>query len=106
MPKFMFTGSYTQVGAKGFAKEGGTARREAVAKMAESVGGKLDALYFALGADDFYVILDLPDTAAAATISVNANQTGALTGRTIVLMTPEEMDAALKRTVQYRAPGT
>jgi uncharacterized protein with GYD domain len=106
MPKFMFTGSYTQEGAKGLAKEGGTARREAVAKMAESVGGKLDAVYFAFGADDFYVILDLPDTAAAAAISVKASQTGALTGRTIVLMTPEEMDAALKTTVRYRAPGT
>lgn len=53
IPKFMYVGSYTQEGAKGFAKKGGTARREAVAKMAESMGGKLDALYFAFGEDDF-----------------------------------------------------
>ena len=44
MPKFMFTGSYTREGAKGLARERGTARREAVAKMAESVGGKLYAV--------------------------------------------------------------
>jgi uncharacterized protein with GYD domain len=106
MPKFMFVGSYTHQGAKGLAKEGGTARRAAVAKAAESVGGKLDALYFGFGADDFYVLLDLPDSAAATAISVNANQTGTVTGRTISLVTPEEMDAALKMHVQYRAPGT
>ncbi len=106
MPKFMFVGSYTHEGSKGLAKEGGTARRAAAAKAAESVGGKLEALYFAFGADDFYAVFDLPDTAAAAAISVKASGTGALTGRTIPLITPEEMDAALKKTVQYRAPGT
>jgi uncharacterized protein with GYD domain len=105
MPKFMVVGSYTHEGAKGLAKEGATARRAAIAEAAESVGGKVEAVYFAFGSDDFYVVLDLPDSAAAAAISVKANQTGTVTSRTVLLMTPEEMDAALKRNVRFRPPG-
>jgi uncharacterized protein with GYD domain len=106
MPKFMLVASYTHEGAQGLAKEGGTARRAAFAKAVEGLGGKLDAAYFAFGEADVFAVLDLPDAAAAAALSVNMNQTGAITARTILLMTPEEMDAALKKTVQYRAPGT
>lgn len=40
--------------------EGGSGRRDAVAKLASSVGGKLEAFYFAFGSDDFYVIVDAP----------------------------------------------
>jgi uncharacterized protein with GYD domain len=105
VPKFMVVGSYTPEGAKGLAKEGATARRAAIAEDAESVGGKVEAVYFAFGSDDFYIVLDLPDSAAAAAISVAANQTGTVTSRTILLMTPEEMDAALKRNVRFRPPG-
>ncbi|HTR15203.1 MAG TPA: GYD domain-containing protein, partial [Roseiarcus sp.] len=99
MPKFMIVGSYTNEGAKGFAKEGGTARREAVVKAAASVGGKLDAMYYAFGENDFYVVLDLPDAAAATAVSLAANVSGAVHSRTVVLMTPEEVDAALKKHV-------
>lgn len=105
MPKFMIVGSYTNEGAKGFAKEGGAARRAAAAKAAESVGGKLEAMYYAFGENDFYVVLELPDAAAATAISVAANLSGAVMSKTVVLMTPEEIDAALKKHVQYRAPG-
>lgn len=105
MPKFMLVASYTHEGSKGLAKEGGTARRAAFAKAVEGLGGKLDAAYFAFGEADVFAVLDLPDTAAAAALSVNMNQTGRITARTILLMTPEEMDVAVKKTVQYRAPG-
>jgi uncharacterized protein with GYD domain len=102
----MLVASYTNEGAKGFAKEGAIARRAAFAKAVEGLGGKLDAAYYAFGEDDIFAILDLPDSAAAAALSVNMNQTGAIKARTILLMTPEEMDAALRKPVQYRAPGT
>ena len=42
-------------------------------------------------------------TAAAAALA--ASETGAVTTKTIVLLTPEEMDEAAKNTVAYRAPG-
>ena len=106
MPKFMLVANYTHEGAKGLAKEGATARSAAFAKTVEGLGGKLDAAYFAFGQDDVFAVIDLPDAAAAAALSVNMNQTGRITARTILLMTSEEMDAALKKTVQYRAPGT
>ena len=105
MPKFMVIGSYTDQGAKGFAKEGGTARREAVAKAVESVGGKVEAVYFAFGENDFFIVIDVPDSAAAAAIAVTAKASGAVTSKMVLLMTPEEVDAALKKHVQFRAPG-
>jgi uncharacterized protein with GYD domain len=106
MPKFMLIASYTHEGTKGLAKEGAIARRAAFAKAVEGLGGKVDAAYFAFGEADIFSVLDLPDAAAAAALSVNMNKTGAITSRTILLLTPEEMEAALKKTVQYRAPGT
>jgi len=105
MPKYLFVGSFTSEGAKGLAKEGAVSRRAATAKLAESVGGKVEAHYYAFGSNDFYVIADLPDNATAAAVSVAAAQSGAVTGKTIVLVTPEEMDAAVKKPVHYRPPG-
>jgi uncharacterized protein with GYD domain len=105
MSKFMVVGSYTSEGAKGLAKEGGTGRRAAIKEAVESVGGKVEAVYFAFGADDFFVVLDLPDNSAAAAISVKAAQTGTVASRMILLMTPEEMDAAVAKNVKFRPPG-
>jgi len=105
MAKYLYVGSYTHEGAKGFVKEGAIGRRAAVAQLVESVGGKLDAMYYAFGEDDYYIIVDLPDNASAAALAASAAQSGAVSTRTVVLMTPEEMDAALKKTVHYRPPG-
>jgi uncharacterized protein with GYD domain len=105
MPKFMVVGSYTSEGAKGLAKEGGTGRRAAITEAVESVGGKVEAVYFAFGADDFFVVLDLPDSSAAAAIAVKAAQSGTVASRMILLMTPEEMDAAVAKNVKFRPPG-
>ncbi len=49
MPKYLFQASYTAEGAKGLLKEGGTKRRAAVEQLIKSVGGTLEAFYFALG---------------------------------------------------------
>jgi uncharacterized protein with GYD domain len=105
MPKYLFIASYTSEGAKGLAKEGGTARRAVAAKLAESLGGKLEAFYYGFGGDDVYAIIDSPDHATAAALSLAVNRSGMVTGRTVVLMTPEEMDAAVKKTPTYRPPG-
>jgi len=70
-----------------------------------AIGDDVAAFYFALGKNDAYVIADLPDTAAATALSLTINSTGALTGHTTLLITPEEMDAACKKTVGYRPPG-
>lgn len=105
MPKYMFQANYVNEGAKGLLKEGGSIRRAAVEKAAQSLGGKLDAFYFAFGDVDAYVIVDLPDNAAAAAMALAVNSSGTAATKTIVLMTPEELDIAVKKTPSYRPPG-
>ncbi len=105
MPKYLFEAHYTPEGAKGVAKEGGSGRRAAIVKAAESVGGKLESFYFAFGGVDAYVTVDLPDNVAAAAMALAVNQGNTAAVKTVVLMTTEEMDKAAKTTVGYRPPG-
>jgi uncharacterized protein with GYD domain len=105
MAKFLFEARYTAEGSKGLSREGGTARRAAVAKMTEGMGGKLEAFYYAFGDVDVFAIVDLPDTVTAAAFALAINQSGAVTGKTVALITPEDMDKAGKKTVEYRPPG-
>jgi len=48
MPKYFFQGSYSVEGIRGLQKDGGSKRRAAAQQAAQSVGGKVDAFYFAL----------------------------------------------------------
>jgi uncharacterized protein with GYD domain len=105
MPKYLFQARYSPEGAIGLAKEGGTGRRDAVEKHLEDVGGKLESMYFAFGDVDCFVIVDLPDNASAAALSLAVNESGLIASRTTVLLTPEEMDQASKKKVHFRAPG-
>ena len=106
MPKYLFEASYTSEGIKGIQSAGGTARRDAVAEVAASVGGQLESFYFAFGDSDAYVLVDLPDNESAAAVALTVSASGAVTVRTVVLLTPEEVDGAAGRSVDYRPPGT
>ena len=106
MPKYLFEASYTAEGAKGLIRDGGSKRRAAVETLAKSMGGRLDVFYFAYGKTDAFVIVDLPDSASATAVALTVGASGAVRVRTTVLITPEEVDQAVKKTVQYRAPGT
>jgi len=105
MAKYLIKANYTAEGARGFAHDGGTARRAAVEKMLASVGGKLEAFYFAFGDTDLYVIADMPDHSAAAAVALTVAQSGKASTNTVVLLTAEEMDTASKKTVAYQPPG-
>lgn len=105
MPKFLFEASYTLEGVKGVRDAGGSSRRDAVAQVAESVGGRLESFYFAFGDRDAYVVADLPDNESATAIALTVNAAGGATVKTVVLLTPEEVDAAAQRSVEYRPPG-
>ena len=105
MPKFMIKASYTAEGVRGLLKEGGTGRRAAVQKVIEGIGGKVEAFYFAYGESDAYVIADVPDATTGIAVSLAVNASGIVRVSTIPLITPEEMDAASKKSVAYRAPG-
>ena len=105
MPKYLVQGCYTESGAKGLLREGGTVRRESVRKMIEAMGGKLEAFYYAFGDSDVYVMVDAPDNVTTAAISMAVNASGAVSLKTIVLLTPEEMDGAANKMVDYQPPG-
>jgi uncharacterized protein with GYD domain len=105
MAKYLFTASYTAAGAKGVLSEGGTSRQKAVERLVKSVGGKVECMYWAFGAHDFYLIADMPDTAAAAALSLTVSASGTVGASTTVLLTAADLDAAAKADVQYRAPG-
>jgi uncharacterized protein with GYD domain len=105
MPKFLVEASYTPEGLKGLLKDGGTGRRKAVEEAVKSLGGKLEAMYFAFGKHDVVTILDVPDNATAAAMALAVNASGGSVTRTTTLLTPEEVDQAIKKTVRYRAPG-
>ena len=105
MPKFMVKASYNAEGARGLVKEGGSGRRAAVQKLIEGMGGKMEGFYFAYGADDAIVIVDLPDAASGLAVSLAVNASGAVRVSTVPLISPEEMDAAAKKSVAYRPPG-
>jgi uncharacterized protein with GYD domain len=105
MAKYLIKASYTAEGAKALAKEGGSRRREAVEKMVGGLGGKMEAFYFALGDSDVYSIIDVPDAISGAAMSLAVKASGAVKLSTVMLMTAEDMDAACKKTVAYRAPG-
>ena len=107
MAKYLWNFSYTVDGTKGFIKEGAVGRKAAVEALLASVGGTLEAYYFAFGESDAVLIADLPANADAAAISLAIGASGAGTVKTTVLMTIEEADAAATkaRSVIYRRPG-
>lgn len=105
MPKYLVKASLTADGAKGTIKEGGTSRRDTVSKMIEGLGGKVEAFYYALGETDAYVIVDAPDNLTVAAVSLTISASGAVATNTVVLLSPEEIDEATKKSVDYRPPG-
>ena len=105
MPKYMVTGSYTAEGLKGLLKEGGTGRKNAVESAVKAMGGHLEALYYAFGDYDVVSIVDVPDNIAAATLAIGVSSTGTVGTKTTVLLTPEEVDQATKKTLAFRAAG-
>ncbi|HEY3916963.1 MAG TPA: GYD domain-containing protein [Stellaceae bacterium] len=105
MPKYLVQASYNAEGVKGLAADGATARKAAVAKAAESLGGKLEAFYFAFGESDVFSILDLPDNGAAARFAIKVAATGQVRVKTTALLSTEEIDRAIDKKIDYRAPG-
>ena len=105
MPKYLVQATYTAEGAKGLLAEGGTKRRDAAVKAITSAGGKVEAFYFSFGKSDAIVLLDMPDNVSVAAASLAINASGAVTTTTTVLLTPDEVDEAAKKSVSYRAPG-
>lgn len=105
MPHYLIEASYTTEGVSGVAAKGGSARRDIVGKMISNAGGTLETFYFAFGDSDVYAIAELPSDEAAAAVALSINQSSATSIRTIVLLTPEQIDEAAKLGPSYTPPG-
>ena len=105
MAKYMIEASYTVDGVKGLFKDGGSGRRTAIEEAVKGLGGTVECFYFVFGEDDVIVIVDLPDNASMAALSLGVSAAGGASCAVRVLLTPEEIDGAVKKSVGYRAPG-
>lgn len=105
MPKYLWEAKYTVAGSQGLIKEGGTSRVSVVEKLVANLGGHIEAIYYAFGDADLYGIVDLPDDATAAAVSLSVAAAGGVTIKTIPLMPPELIDEAAHKTIEYRPPG-
>jgi len=105
MAKYLIQANYVGEGIKGLLKEGGSSRRKVVDELMASVGGKTESFYFAFGDTDAFVIVDVPDNVTAAAVALTVGASGLVNLKTTVLMTPEEVDQAIKKSPSYRAPG-
>jgi uncharacterized protein with GYD domain len=105
MPKYLVRGNYVGDGLRGLMKEGGTSRRAAIEQLAASMGGSVESFYYAFGDRDVYVVVDMPDNATMAGVALTVAASGAVAVDTVVLMTAEELDEAVKKTPNFRPPG-
>ena len=80
-------------------------RKQAMERLAESLGGKLEAFYYAFGDDDLFAICDMLDNVTVAAVSLMVNASGTANAKVTVLLTPEEVDQATKKSVEYSPPG-
>jgi hypothetical protein len=71
----------------------------------EECGGRIEAFYDAFGDAAAVVIVEVPDNVTATAVALTVNASGAVQSRTTVLITPEAVDQAIKKTVSYRPPG-
>ena len=105
VPRYLIIASYTAEGEQGLLSQGGSARRTSVTEMVEKLGGRVETFDFAFGEDDVYVVSELPDNVTAAAIGLAVGASGLVSVRTVVLLTPEEIDAAAEKHAEYRGPG-
>jgi uncharacterized protein with GYD domain len=105
MPKYLVIGNYTVDGVKGLMKDGGAKRKAAAEAAIKSVGARMEAFYFAFGDNDLYAIVDAPDNATLAGVALAINAGGGARLKTVVLLTGEEVDEALKKGAKYTPPG-
>ena len=105
MAKYLFQATYTDQGLKGLLKDGGSKRKEVVEKATKSLGGTMESFFFAFGGADVLGIADLPDNVSASTFSLLITAAGGAKVKTTVLITPEEVDQAVKNVINYRPPG-
>lgn len=57
------------------------------------------------GEKDFYILVDLPDNVTTSAVTLAGNVTGTFSIDGVALLTPEGLDKAIKKSVDFRPPG-
>ena len=105
MPKYLIQATYTAEGLQGLIKDKASGRRAAVSRALEAIGGKTESIYYTFGDYDVILIADIPDNVSAAAMSIRVSGSGLVRTKTTPLLTVEETDRALEKTIAYRPPG-
>ena len=105
MAKYLVCATYSAEGFQGVIKDKASGRKAAVEKALASVGAKLEAMYFSFGEHDVVMIVDAPDAPSLMAVGFSACSTGLARTSTTPLLTIEEADQAVTKSVQYRGPG-
>ncbi len=105
MPKYLIEANYTTEGVKGLMRDKASGRKAAVTSAVAALGGKVESVYYTFGKNDVVVIFDVPDNVSAAALSLAVTATGLVRTRTTPLLTVEETDLAVQKSVKYRGPG-
>jgi uncharacterized protein with GYD domain len=105
MAKYLVIGSYTAEGLRELAAHGGSARIEASQKLVAEAGGSIESFYYALGSDDAFIVLDLPDNVAAAATAIAAGASGVVVSHMVPLLTAGEIDQATSKNLRMAGPG-
>jgi len=69
------------------------------------VGNFSERDHFAVGDHDALAVADPPDNQSAFAFALAVSEAGGASVRTVVLLTPEEVDAAAKHSVEYQSPA-
>ncbi len=102
MVKYLINATYTAEGLRALKKESPLNRMWAVKDAVASVGGKLEAMYWALGEDEAILILDLPNAETAAALSMQVGAAGLVRTKTTRLIALRDMEKGLAQVVDYR----
>jgi uncharacterized protein with GYD domain len=106
MPRYLTLFKYAPEGAKGFLKDRASAREAAARKAFESIGGKLEAVYWASGEYSGITISEFSDAASGAALTALLDASGAFSHiEHIELLATSELDRALSKSMTYRPPG-
>ncbi|HKM61677.1 MAG TPA: GYD domain-containing protein [Acidisphaera sp.] len=105
MPKFLINGNCTASGTRDVQTDKGTGRQKAVAYACQTLGGKLDALYFGRGDQDVVAIVDMPSAGQVQALCLAIGHAGMSKTRAVPLLTVAEMDGPLAESVTYRPPS-
>lgn len=105
MAKYLVEASYSAEGLRGVQKDGGSSRRDAAARAISSVGGHLESMYYAFGDHDVIGIIEAPDNMTASAFAIGVSATGLIRTKLTPLLTVEEVDQAVKKSMSYRPPG-